>query len=319
MGTGGHRHHHGRGHFRDQSKRSAKVLGALAVFTFVFMLVEIIGGLIASSLALLADAGHMFVDTSALVLAAIAASLATRPANDKNTFGYRRAEVIGAFLNAILLYGMVVYVAMESIQRLWDQPEIKGDLMLIVACIGLGINLIAIVFLLRVRGDSKDMNLRAALIHVGSDSLGSVGAILASLAVMYFGWMWADAAAGLTVATLVGIYAGRLFYDALNILLQRVPKHLDVQEIGEVIVALDGIKNVHDIHIWALAEGEINMTAHLVVESAQTLEQWDDLLVDVNQLLSEHFDIHHTTIQPELDPSMHEDQFEHLGPIRASV
>lgn len=299
----------------DQKSRSARVLMGLAVFTGVFMLVEIVGGLIAGSLALLADAGHMFIDTSGLMVAALAARLSMRKADTRATFGYRRAEVLGAFLNAILLYGMVVYVTLESIQRIWKPVEVQGELMLWVAAIGLGINLLAIMFLLKVRGDSKDMNLRAALLHVGSDSLGSVGAITAGILIAAYGWHWADAVAGLLVATLVAIFAGRLFWDATSILLQRVPKHLSVTEIGLAMASIRGVVSVHDIHIWSTAEHDVNLTAHVVVRDVQTLEQWDDLLDNITTLLGDRFDIHHSTIQPELTPERHDNQFQHMGPI----
>lgn len=279
----------------------------VAALTAVFMVVELIGGFVANSLALLSDAGHMFVDASGLMLAALAARLASKPADPKRTFGYRRAEVLGAFVNGSLLCGLVLYISFESIRRFFDPPEVSGPIMLWIAAGGLVFNILAAVVLMWGGRDKNDINMRGALLNVFGDALGSVGALIAGWLIYQFGWMIADAIVGLLVAVLVAFNAVRLLREAAGILLESVPKHLDVLEIQAAVASVPGVASAHDIHVWATAPGEETLTVHVVLDDDAALLRWDSILVEINRMLAERWNLHHNIIQPERREELHQE------------
>ena len=297
-----HDHHKADGKARGSS---ALRLGIVAALTSLYMFAELIGGWYADSLALLSDAGHMFVDASGLMLAAAMARIAMKPPSLTRTFGYRRAEVLGAFFNATILCGLVIFIAWESVHRFFVTPEVKGDIVLWIAAGGLVFNLVAGTILWRGSKGGHDLNMKGALLNVAGDALGSVGALIAGLLIKIFEWHIADPIAGITVAALIAFNAVRLLRETTSILLQSVPQRLNAQEVVEAVAAVDGVKSVHDIHIWTMAPGEETCTLHVVLKDANALARWDRILVEVNDVLRSRFQLDHNIIQPELNPDLH--------------
>ena len=301
----GHGHSPG-GHIH-ADPRSAKSLAWVAAFTGVFMIAELVGGLVAGSLALLSDAGHMFVDMSGLILAAIVARISARPANDRQTFGYRRAEVLGAFVNGAILCGLVLFIVWESIHRLFSEPDIKGWLMIWVAAGGLAFNLVIAALLARGGAHKRDINLRGALLNVISDAVGSVGALAAGLLIMFFGWTAADAIAGLIVAALIAFNAVRLLRQTINILLESAPAGIELEAVRSAVAEVKGVKTVHDLHIWSVVPGFETLTLHVELENEAALLRWDETLLEINRVLKDRFKLHHNIIQPELNAGLHKE------------
>ncbi|MCU0232156.1 MAG: cation diffusion facilitator family transporter [Acidobacteria bacterium] len=299
------------------SGRSARGRLALGlVLTLSFAAVEAVGGFLSGSLALMADAVHMLADSAALVLALLAAVIAGRPHTARFTFGFHRAEVLAALANAVLLWLLLVRITWEAVLRLAGlrSVEIDGRLMLSVAVIGFAVNLV-VLFVLRHGaapghahghehahehegpGDpAQNINLRAALIHVLGDLLGSAAAILAALALLAFGWSWADPAASLAVAALIAVSAWRILREAAEVLLDVAPAGKDAAAIERVLVEEAGIAAVHDLHVWCVTPGRIALAAHVRMRAGDEAQA---TLARVNRVLAARFEIHHTTIQLE--------------------
>lgn len=317
---GVHDHHHADAASGDQAavqaqrRAAARKLTIVAGLTLAFMVVEFVGGALTHSLALISDAGHMFVDASALMLAALMARLAARPPDPRRTFGYRRAEVLGAFVNGTLLCGLVLFIVWEAVHRLFSPEQIKGEAMLWIAVAGLAFNLAAAAILMGGGRKDRDLNMRGALVHVMSDALGSVGAIIAAVCVIWFDFMLADALVGLLVAALIAFNAVRLLRSTLGILLEGVPRNLDVMQIQRDVAALDGIVSVHDIHVWSTAPGEETMTLHVVLRDMEELKRWDEHLLRINSLLRDKYKLVHNIIQPELREELHH-EIQHVAGV----
>src|SRR4051812_34170789 len=261
-GVGGHGHGHGHGH-----GQSAKRSLALALFvTTAFMVVEVVVGLWSGSLALLADAGHMFADAGSLVLAIVAQHFASKARTERTTFGFRRAEVLAAFVNGIGLAFVGLLVVKEAVERWLHPVTIQGRPMLATAVGGLVVNLLVAAMLMR---GQSNLNVRAALAHVLTDALGSVGAILASLAVLLWGLTRADPVLSGLIAILV-VYSGwRVLRETTGILLEGAPPHLDVAAIERTILACEGVASVHDLHVWRISERFDALTAHVTLARGQ--------------------------------------------------
>lgn len=275
---------------------------ALAI-TAVFLVVEVAGALLSGSLALLADAGHMFSDLIALVVALVATAIAGRPATDRQTFGYRRAEVLGALFNGLLLVLVAVFVGIEGISRLAaEHAEVLSVPMLAVAVAGLAAN-IAVLLVLR-RGSRSSLNIRGAYLEVLGDLVGSVAAILAALCILVFGFQAADALASLFIAALILPRAYLLLRDVVRVLFESAPTDTSVAEIRGHILATPGVVGVHDVHVWAITSGAPVFTAHVMVDRA-TFEQGrtGPLLDELASCLADHFDVAHSTFQ--LEPAEH--------------
>jgi len=258
-----------------------------------FALVEAVAGWFGGSLALLSDAGHMVTDATALAIGATAATLAARPPSERHTYGLQRAEVVGALLNAAFMLALVAWIAFEALQRLRSPIAVQGPLVLLVAAVGLGLNLVV----LRVLHGGEDLNTRAARLHVMGDLLGSVAALSAGLVITLTGWTPVDSILSLLISALILLSTMRLLRDALQVVMEGVPRHLDVQVIGESLAALEGVEEVHDLHVWTLASGRYALSAHLRLSG---MAQWPRLLASVEELLKQRFAIDHITIQPEL-------------------
>jgi cobalt-zinc-cadmium efflux system protein len=266
------------------------------VFTAAYMVAEIVGGLAANSLALLADAGHMFSDAAALGLSLVAVMLAQRPATSNRTYGFHRAEILAALTNGAALLALAVLVAREAWGRLSDPPEVQGGLMLLVACGGLTINLVNLMIL--SGGRHHNLNVRGAWLHVMADTLGSVGAILAGVAIYFLGWSWADPVASFVIASLVLYSAWGLIRETLDVLMEGVPKGISVDDVAAALKGISGVLDAHDLHVWSLTSGRNIATTHLVI--AEDADH-QGIIDAANRTLAERFAIAHATIQVEHD------------------
>ncbi len=266
------------------------------VFTATYMVAEIVGGLAANSLALLADAGHMFSDAAALGLSLVAVMLAQRPATSNRTYGFHRAEILAALTNGAALLALAVLIAREAWERLSDPPDVQGGLMLAVACGGLTINLINLAIL--SGGRHHNLNVRGAWLHVMADTLGSVGAIAAGASIFLFGWRWADPVASFVIASLVLYSAFGLVRETLDVLMEGVPKGISIDEVAVALKGLPGVLDAHDLHVWSLTSGRNIATTHLVI--AENADH-QGIIDAANRTLAERFAIAHATIQVEHD------------------
>jgi cobalt-zinc-cadmium efflux system protein len=272
----------------------------------VFVLVEVVGALLAGSLALLADAGHMFSDLLGLSIALIALLVAARPATDRQTFGFQRAEVFGALLNGLILAGVAIYVAIAAVQRLLDPSgiEVHAAPMLVVAAGGLLAN-VAVLFVLRdTSGASRSIGMRAASLEVLGDLLGSVAAIVAGVIILASGFVQADAIASLVIAALIVPRALLLLREVVRVLSDSAPAHMDVAEIRLHLRETAGVLDVHDVHVWSITSGAPVFTAHVVVSAEVFASGGTSTLLDeLGACLAGHFDVEHSTFQ--LEPEGH--------------
>ena len=220
-------------------------------------LLKQIGGIITNSLALLSDAGHMLSDSISLAIALIAFTLGEKAANSKKTFGYKRFEVLAAVLNGVTLVFIALFIFYEAIQRFIYPPQVASSGMLIIAIIGLFVNIVVAWVMLRGGDTEENLNLRAAYLHVISDMLGSVAAIIAALLIMFFNWGWADPVASVIVAILVCISGVRVTNSAIHILMEGTPSNVDLNEITKIIENVKGVKRIYDLHVWTITSGQI--------------------------------------------------------------
>ncbi|WP_445361242.1 cation diffusion facilitator family transporter [Microbulbifer sp. EKSA005] len=263
------------------------------VLTLSFSIVEAIGGWLSGSLALLGDAAHMLTDTFALALGAIAAVLAKKPADRELSFGWGRAEVLAAVTNGLIMLLIVVGISFMAIDRLRNPQPVHGSTVMLIAAMGLLINILAAWVLLK---GERTLNIRGALLHVMGDMLGSVAA-LASGAVIYFtGWVPIDPLLSLLICLLILVSCVRLLRDAIDVLMERVPRELSLPVVGETLAAVTGVRSVHDLHIWRLDSSTISLSAHIVVDD---LQAWPSVLERLRETLVKRFDIDHITLQPE--------------------
>jgi len=275
--------------------RGSKYLGIALGITISFFIIELVGGILTNSLALLTDAWHMLNDVFALVFALIAAWLAKRPITLKRTYGYYRAEILAAFLNGIFLWAVVVFIFYEAIQRIQQPAEVESIGMLIIAIFGLVANGLSAVILSKSKDES--LNIRGAFLHVAADTLGSMGAISAGLIMFFTGWYQADSLISMMIGVLIFYSSGRLIRDSLNVLIEGVPSHIDVSAIERRIVELEGVKRVHDLHVWCITPTKMFcMSGHVVVKKGTNRKKLTTTLIN---MLKEEFGIDHTTIQLE--------------------
>lgn len=263
------------------------------VVTLGYALVEFIAGRAFHSLALMSDAGHMLSDALALGLAAFASWVGSRPAGSRHSYGFARAEVVAAFVNGLAMLLIVVVIAVESIGRLLDPQPVAGLGVMVVAFVGLLVNLV-VAFLIG-RGE-RNLNTRAALIHVVGDLIGSVAAITAGAVIYYTGWQPIDALLSLVIAVLILASTVRLLLDALHVLMEGVPAGLRMEEIGSALGAFAGVRAVHDLHVWNISSGQVALSAHVELDN---LDHWAALLESARQMLQTRFGIGHVTLQPE--------------------
>lgn len=285
----GHEHDHHHGH---HANKKALLWSFLLIASF--MIVEVIGGLLTNSLALLSDAGHMLSDAAALGLSLFAFQYGERTATQTKTYGYKRFEILAAFLNGITLLLISIYIFWEAYQRFLEPPNVDGTMM-IIAIIGFVVNVVVAWILMR--GDTEEnLNLRSALLHVFGDLLGSVGAIIAGVLILLFNWNIADPVASVIVAILILISGWRVTRDSFHVLMEGKPHDMDIDKIEHDLLALRGVKQVHDLHVWSITSDFPALSCHLIVE--QEIDR-DLLLQEASTLLHRQFHLDHTTIQIE--------------------
>jgi len=267
------------------------------VLTGFFMVVEVVGGIISGSLALLADAGHMLTDTMALALAAMAFHVSKRPPDGKLTFGYQRFQILAAFVNGLSLLAIVGWILFEAINRFISPNEILGETMLVVAAAGLVVNLIS--FAVLHSGDQDNLNIRGAALHVAGDLLGSVAAIVAALVIIYTGWLLIDPILSVAVAALILKSAWSLVKRSAHILLEGAPEWLDVQMMQDRIVAgVPGVGEIHHVHIWGLTPQELMLTMHMSITGD---ESQSAVIREAKRFLKDEYGIGHATIEVDVD------------------
>jgi cobalt-zinc-cadmium efflux system protein len=258
------------------------------------MVAEIVGGLVTNSLALLADAGHMFSDVAALGLSLFAIWIAERPPTPKRTYGYYRTEILAALINGATLIAVAIYIFIEAYQRLQQPPEVMGAVMIWIAVGGLVVNVLAL-WILRA-GHDENLNVHGAWLHVLTDALGSVGAIVAGMLIWSFAWNWADPVISVLIGLLVIYSAWRLVMESVHVLMESAPLDIDVDEVRQTIAETAGVNDVHDLHVWTITSGLDSLSAHIVANESVSHA---DLLKRLRRTLHERFGIDHVTIQIE--------------------
>lgn len=283
-------HHHPQPSPRQTSlRRLATVLGLVCVY----MVAEVVGGLLTGSLALLADAGHMLSDAASLALALFALGIAARPRTSKRTYGYHRTEILAALINGVALVLIAVWIVVEAVERFRQPREVIAGPMMAVALGGLVVNLLGLWLLAGSRGDS--LNVRGAWLHVVSDTLGSVQALVAGGLIWAFGWLWADPLASLLIALLIAGSAWPLLAESVHVLMEGTPRHLDAEVVAAALRGVDGVEDVHDLHLWTITTGFESLSVHARVAGRDR----DAALSELRELLSRRFGIRHSTIQIE--------------------
>jgi len=290
------------GGIRDAGNR--RLLATALTLTASVMVVQIVGAILSGSLALLADAAHMFTDAAALVVALIATAIASRPADDRRTFGYQRAEVLGALANGVILIVLCAWVGIEAVQRLLapTEAEVQGGLMLVVAAVGMVANAISMWVLSRAQ--KRSINVRGAYLEVLGDLVGSIAVIIAAIVIVTTGFTQADAIASLLIAVLIVPRAIGLLREVVVVLTESAPVDVHVAEIRQHLRDTDGVVDVHDVHVWQLTRGAPVFSAHVIVEDeALTDGRAARILESLQGCLAEHFDVEHSTFQ--LEPAGH--------------
>jgi cobalt-zinc-cadmium efflux system protein len=269
------------------------MVSALALTT-AFLVAELVGGILANSLALVADAGHMLSDSAALGLGLFAIWMASHPHTERQTFGFHRAEILAALANGALLIGMALFVTWQAVGRLGTAQHIESGLMLAVAILGLAVNLVVMRFLGGHR--HENLNVRGAFLHVLGDTLGSVGVIVAGIVIRLTGWTPIDSIVSVVIAILIVISGWSLVRETVSVLLESSPSHLDAEALRRDLVGIAGVRDVHDLHVWTVTSGFISLSCHCEITSASLA---DDVLRQATTLLRERYGIRHVTIQPE--------------------
>ncbi|QYX82765.1 cation diffusion facilitator family transporter [Streptomyces akebiae] len=303
MGAG---HDHGHAHHAPTSGTAAAAYrGRLRIalsITLTVMVVEIVGGVLADSLALIADAAHMATDAVGLGMALLAIHFANRPPSGNRTFGYARAEILAALANCLLLLGVGGYVLYEAIQRFVTPVGTEGGLTVVFGAIGLVANMISLTLLMR--GQKESLNVRGAFLEVAADALGSLAVIISATVILLTGWQAADPIASLVIGLMIVPRTVKLLRETLDVLLEAAPKNVDMAEVRAHILALPGVEDVHDLHAWTITSGMPVLSAHVVV-SSDTLDSigHEKMLHDLQGCIGDHFDVEHCTFQ--LEPGGH--------------
>ena len=287
---GGHAHHH-----RAASRRA---LTAVLTLTVGFTVVEVVGGFLTDSLALLADAGHMLSDTFAIGLALVALTLAARPSTARRSFGFQRAEILAAFVNGLTLVLIGGWIVWEAVGRFRDPPDVLGGWMLAVAAVGLAVNVSSAAILMR--SEHESLNMQAALRHVLADLLGSLGVIIAAVVILLTGWTIVDPLVSVAIAILILGSAWGVLRDSTAILMEATPSAVDADAVARTITEIPGVTSVHDLHVWTITSGFDALSAHVLVGRR---EDCHGLRRDIEQALAARFGITHTTLQVEHDAS----------------
>lgn len=284
-------------HTHNDSSSQVRVLIAL-VLTGAFMIVEVIGGIISGSLALLADAGHMLTDTMALALAAAAFQVSKRPPGGSLTYGYQRFQILAAFVNGLSLLLVVGWILYEAVERFITPRDILGETMLLIAAAGLVVNVFSFVVL--HTGDKENLNIRGAALHVAGDLLGSVAAIVAAIIIIYTGWTLIDPILSIAVAFLILRSAWTLVKRSAHVLLEGAPEWLDVDDMQmRIASAVAGVEGIHHVHVWGLTPQQLMLTMHVTLSDEARSQS--DVVRDVKRYLKDEYGIGHSTIEVDVD------------------
>jgi len=284
------------GHSHDHDAGNVKRVQIALALTGTFMIVEVIGGILSGSLALLADAGHMLTDTMALALAVFAFRVSSRPADGRRSYGYQRVQIIAAFINGLSLLAIVGWILFEAVMRLIDPPDVVGRTMLMVATAGLFVNICS--FIVLHRGDQDNLNIRGAALHVLGDLLGSVAAIIAAIVIIQTGWMPIDPILSVVVAMLILRSAWQLVKRSAHILLEGAPEWLDVDDMQDkIITAVPEVSEIHHVHVWGLTPQHLMLTMHIVLP--EEVAEPTPVVRRVKSVLKSEFAIDHSTIEAE--------------------
>jgi cobalt-zinc-cadmium efflux system protein len=292
-----HDHAHAHEHFRELGSRRLRIVLALAA---TFMVVEFVGGYLANSLALMADAGHMLSDVAAISLSLFAIWFARRPATPARSFGYLRLEILAALINGVVLGTIAIVIYWHAWHRLRAPEPVEGVLMLVVASLGLIVNIIGAVLLHSASG--HNLNVRGAYLHVLGDLVSSVGAIAAGIIILATGWYAVDPIISAFVATLILFGSFRLVRESVDVLLEAVPRHINLSAVHAAIMDVPGVVAVHDLHVWTLTSGFLAMSGHAVIDRP---EEHQRVLAAIHELMHERFHISHVTVQIE-HPTMYD-------------
>jgi cobalt-zinc-cadmium efflux system protein len=293
---------------RRRSEMPTRRLAWVLALTAVFLVIEAVGGWLSGALALLADAGHALTDVGALGLALLTAWIARRPASDTKTYGYLRWEILAALLNGAALFGIAAWVVVEAIQRLHEPHPIQGGLFMAVAAVGLVLNCVSLSLL--HGSHQENLNARGAYLHVLGDLLGSAGALAAAAVVHFTGWLPADPIISILLAVLILVGAWRLLRESTDVLLEAVPRHVSLPEVQRRILAVPGVRGVHDLHVWTVTSGMVAMSGHAVVPA---LADHPLVLEGIRSALAE-LGIGHVTVQLEV-----RDECEELPEVEATA
>jgi len=308
-----HRGHDHSGHDHDHDLRGAskRSLTIALILIAGFMVAEVVGGVVSGSLALLSDAGHMVTDAMSIALALFAMRFADRPPSAERTFGYRRAEVLAAMLNALSLWLIAAWVLFEAYHRIRDIPEIEGGLMLVVGVLGLLVN-IAAAWVLH-RSSKHSVNVEGALRHVMADLLGSVGVVISGILIVTLGWTIVDPILSVVIALLVGHSSWRLTIKVFKVLLEGVPDHIDVYRLCSDIEDVAGVTVIHDVHVWTISSGLEALTAHVLIDPSYTGDR-ERLLRRIKDIAHQTYEIDHVTLQIEetVEGCVEDHHVEHL-------
>ncbi len=262
---------------------------------FIFAIVEAIGGWFSGSLALLGDAGHMFSDAVALSIAVFAGWLALKPPSHKHSYGLGRAEVVAAWISSLMMLMISIFVIIEAIQRLHHPKPVHGMMVMVIAAIGILINLLAAWLI--AQGE-RTLNIRAALLHVMGDILGSIAALVSGAVIYFTKWLLIDPILSILIGILILISSISLLRESLLILMEAVPGHIDLQDVAADMIKIKGVKAIHDLHIWTLSSGNIALSAHVDIHE---LSNWQNVLIGLMEMLKKQYQIEHVTLQPEPD------------------
>jgi len=282
----------GHDHEHDVPGGTRRALGAALAITATYTVVEVAGGILTGSLALLADAVHMLSDNVSIALALVATWLAAKPATPGRTYGFKRAEVLAALANGVTLVALSIWIFYEAFRRLGDPPDVLGGWMLAIAFVGLGVNVAAGAILYRARGAS--LNVEAALRHVFADLLGSLGVVAAAVTILLTGWLEADALVSVLIGLLVLVSSWTILRDSTTILLEAAPRGIDTRAVGERLARAPGVVEVHDLHVWTITSGFPALSAHVLVRRG---EDCHGRRRELERVLADEFGIEHTTLQ----------------------
>lgn len=301
MAEHNHNQHHDHAHGANK-----KALTISLILIASFMIVEIIGGVLTNSLALLSDAGHMLSDAISLAVALAAFKMGEKAADSARTFGYRRFEILAAVFNGVTLIVIAVFIVVEAAGRFVNPPEVATTGMLIIAALGLIINIIVAKILMS--GDTHDnLNMKGALLHVFGDLLGSVAAIVAALSIMFFGWGFMDPLASVIVAILIAVSAFRILRQSLNVLMEGVPENIDVDTVINTINNIEGVEDAHHLHVWSISSGMNAMSIHVLVNGTLNVHETQKIIHRIDEKMK-HENIEHVTVQVECKHHEHDDE-----------